>query len=284
MLYPKQLSFLFTGFAITGAVMLNALPVQGQEIDVASANSIAIPDGTASVSNYTGTQFGSANVNGGVVSHTFRLSNLDPNSTLQLTSAVFSGANAGDFSLSSPLPPSIVTQANGLTLFIGIDFNRSGAGQRDAVLTITSNDANEGSYNFALRGTGLNGNPPAASDLQVLFNLAPKAKFNAKKNTTKLSWKVNVVNLGSVAVSGASVTNFYSPDLNLNGLDPLIATLSTTKPFPIYDPQKPKIQKLKFKTILEGSKPGLVFVQVEPNQNDMNWQNNTAASSFVLVD
>ena len=62
-----------------------------------------------------------------------------------------SGLNAGDFSVTTA--PSGTVSGAGTTTFI-VTFDPSGAGARDAVINITSNDADEATYNFAVRGSG----------------------------------------------------------------------------------------------------------------------------------
>jgi autotransporter-associated beta strand protein len=63
-----------------------------------------------------------------------------------------SGTNASDFLVVSS--PSNVVAAGGSTIF-EVQFNPSGAGVRNAQLTIPNNDSDEGSYLINLRGSGI---------------------------------------------------------------------------------------------------------------------------------
>jgi hypothetical protein len=63
-----------------------------------------------------------------------------------------SGANAADFSVTTPPASSV---SGGLTTTFTITFNPSAAGLRTALVTIADSDADEGTYTFAIQGTGL---------------------------------------------------------------------------------------------------------------------------------
>jgi endonuclease I len=81
---------------------------------------------------------------------TFTIENLGTTNTLNISSAVISGANAADFTVSAT--PSSVTAAGNAPLTV--DFTPSVAGTRNAVLTIASDDADEASYVVNLIGIG----------------------------------------------------------------------------------------------------------------------------------
>ena len=71
-------------------------------------------------------------------------------------SASISGPNAGDFVISTPLAVASLTSTNQASVGLSISFNASASGARTALLTITSNDSDETSFEVPLTGTGLN--------------------------------------------------------------------------------------------------------------------------------
>jgi hypothetical protein len=127
-------------------------PAPAPEIDV-RGNSVSIADGDASPSTTDGTNFGSQSVPSGSVSRTFTIANTGA-AALNLTSAPLvqiSGAQASDFTVTAQ--PASAVAAGGSTTFT-ISFDPSASGQRTATVTILNNDANEGTYDFVIRGTG----------------------------------------------------------------------------------------------------------------------------------
>jgi hypothetical protein len=122
------------------------------EIDV-RGKGVSIPDGDTDPSTSDDTDFGSAPVAGGTVSHTFTIYNLgDADLTLSGDPRVLvGGTNAADFSVS--VQPASPVAPLGSTTFT-VTFDPSAAGLRTATLSITNNDSDEGTYNFAIQGTG----------------------------------------------------------------------------------------------------------------------------------
>jgi hypothetical protein len=83
-------------------------------------------------------------------------------SGIELTglTATITGPNAGDFVITTPfdltsLPTAPVTPTSAMSTGLIISFTPGGGGTRTATLTITSNDADEGSFEIPLTGTGL---------------------------------------------------------------------------------------------------------------------------------
>lgn len=79
--------------------------------------------------------------------------NMSSAEVLSGVSASISGAHAGDFVITTPLAGSSVGYGGSDALLI--TFTPSGAGERTATLTITSNDADETSFEVPLTGEGL---------------------------------------------------------------------------------------------------------------------------------
>ena len=127
-----------------------------------SSTAISIPDGSAVPSTTNGTDFGSADITSGTVTHTFHIYNTGT-ANLNLTGTPrveFTGANRADFSI--PTQPDSPISSGGYVQFQAV-FNPTAEGLRTATINIASNDPDESSYDFAIQGRGTSlGNIPAA--------------------------------------------------------------------------------------------------------------------------
>ncbi len=118
-----------------------------------NAISIANNDLTPAVAD--GTDYGSLQVSVASTPRTFTVQNVgDMTLTLNGTPLVsIGGANAGDFTVTSQ-PASASVAATGQTTF-QLRFTPTAVGLRTATVTIASDDADEGTYVFAVQGTGV---------------------------------------------------------------------------------------------------------------------------------
>lgn len=136
------------------------------EIDVLGFGAVPIADNDTTPSPEDSTDFGEADVYAigaglgagdarGYVIRSFVIKNRG-GQTLQLTGSRVSitGANALDFSIVQQ-PSSSLT--SGVLSVLRVKFDPRAPGVRTANVSITSNDANEGVYNFAVRGSGVIG-------------------------------------------------------------------------------------------------------------------------------
>lgn len=121
------------------------------EIDVLGGG-VSIPSGSVTVSTTNMTQYGDVNYPAGSLAHTFTISNLG---TLGLTISSFgiSGPNASDFTITTSPSSSI---AAGTATTMVITFDPATPGIKNATVTIVNSDTDEGSYTFAIQGTGTN--------------------------------------------------------------------------------------------------------------------------------
>ncbi len=132
---------------------VSAGAASGAEVDLSgNGNPIAAGDTATMASN--GTDFGAVETVA-AATRTFTIANLGT-ATLNLSAVAITGANAGDFTVTT-FPPSSLGTGAGATL--QIQFHPSATGARAAICTLTTDDADEGSYAFAIGGTGL---PPHA--------------------------------------------------------------------------------------------------------------------------
>lgn len=98
---------------------------------------------------------------------TFDVENLGTANTLNISSAVITGANAADFTVASF--PSTV--AAGATQPLVVNFTPAAAGNRNAVLTINSDDADEAAYVINLYGIGGTlASEPASQPTNLVFS------------------------------------------------------------------------------------------------------------------
>ncbi|MCU0347035.1 MAG: choice-of-anchor D domain-containing protein [Saprospiraceae bacterium] len=124
----------------------------GPEVSILGESENTIADGSSGKQNDT--NFGEVTTGLPVVK-SFIIKNLGDRS-LNLTGrprVAISGANAADFKLVKDPAPQ-VKPGGGEEVFT-IEFRPKAAGLRQAVITVENNDANEGSYQFTIQGTGL---------------------------------------------------------------------------------------------------------------------------------
>ena len=125
---------------------------EGTEIAIKGSGS-AIVDGDTSASSSDGTDFGDVSSSGGTAESTFTIEN-SGDKPLNLTTdprVVISGADASAFSVTTDA--AAVINANSSTTF-EIEFAPTSAGIKNALVTVANDDLDEGTYTFAIQGTG----------------------------------------------------------------------------------------------------------------------------------
>jgi hypothetical protein len=137
------------------------------EIDIQS-NATSIADGDTTPSTLDNTDFASSGIGAGVA-RTFTIQNTGTG-VLTIGAITFSGANPGDFSITSA--PSATVAAGTSTTFI-VTFTPGALGARTATISIVNNDTDENPYNFSIQGAGLSavsfGPGGVMSNLQLWF-------------------------------------------------------------------------------------------------------------------
>jgi Autotransporter beta-domain/HYDIN/CFA65/VesB-like, Ig-like domain len=135
-------------FALSGA------GTNAPEINV-TGNSQDIVDGDTTPIVADLTDFGSLDITTSTVSRTFTIQNTGSSVlTLGPNAVTLSGANAGDFTVTSQ---PTTTVAPGGSTTVDVQFDPSAIGVRTANLSIANDDADESPYNFALSGEGISG-------------------------------------------------------------------------------------------------------------------------------
>ena len=189
------------------------------------------------------TDFGSQNT-GTNSDKTYIIENLGT-ADLTISSVSLSGANASDFSVISS--PSAIASGSSANLIIR--FNPPVVGTRNATVTINNNDANEGTYTFAIRGTGatlpeinLKGNGVSIVNGDSIPDVADNTNFGGTNVTGGLVTKTfTIENLGSanLTVSTPTISGAHASDFTItaNPTSP-VATLGSTTFTVRFDPSQ----------------------------------------------
>ncbi|HBA85181.1 MAG TPA: hypothetical protein DCZ95_13920, partial [Verrucomicrobia bacterium] len=130
--------------------MAPALALAASEISILGTNMAEIVDGDTSPSYDDGTHFGATNLASGFKDHVYTITN-SGTTDLTIGSVTTAGAARSNFILidgpGTPIP------SHGTTTFT-IRFRPSTTGNRNGSITVNNNDADEGVYNFSVRGIG----------------------------------------------------------------------------------------------------------------------------------
>lgn len=164
------------------------------EINV-MGNAVNIVAGDATASATDNTSFGTVNINT-TANRPYVIQNTGTG-VLYVSNIVFSGTNAGDFTIVNP-PVYPLTIAAGASLALSVNFNSPIAGVRNASLNIVNNDLDEDLYNYAVQAT------------------AAVAEINVQGNSVNIPAGTNVT-------SAADNTNF----------GPVMETVAATKVFAV---------------------------------------------------
>jgi hypothetical protein len=124
-----------------------------------TGNNQLIPNNAASPTTANNTDFGNISA-GSMTTRTFTISNAGP-AALTISGISLTGANAGEFTLVNAPAFPLTLAANG-TQTITVQFAPAAVGLRTATLNVLSNDFDESTYSFALRGVALNATGIAA--------------------------------------------------------------------------------------------------------------------------
>jgi hypothetical protein len=198
-------------FALTGATSnwVAGSPVSGTCANTVpniavTGNSLCITDGDNTPSLTDFTDFGQQ-LDATPVVRTFTIQNTGTG-TLNITGSAITGANAGDFTITTP-PASSVAPAGSTT--IQVSFLAGALGARTATLEITSDDGDESPFNFSIQGTGV----ASAKGLQLDgINDQVDLPNILSGSYTKEAWinSENFAGLNNNIISGTA-TAFWAP-------------------------------------------------------------------------
>jgi len=185
------------GYAITSAqgATFTTAAVPTAEIDI-KGNSVSIASGDTTPSTTDYTDFGSAGITGGTAEKMFTICNTGTAALTLSGTPVINGTNASDFTVSTA--PASSVAAGGSTDF-KITFNPSAVGTRTATVSIANNDSDEGTYTFAIQGTGV------SSDATLSASSTVKGQTVTGLGTPNSS-------IGSVTSGSVSITASQAAD------------------------------------------------------------------------
>ncbi|MFA7273907.1 MAG: endonuclease [Crocinitomicaceae bacterium] len=141
----RYIRFIYTN-KVSGNIGLDDVNIDAgaatpsQEINILQGSTTILSGGTQLINSAVGTATPTA----------FTVENLGTLNTLNITSATLSGTAAADYSVTS-FPTSVAAGANAPLI---VSFNPSVSGNRNAILTIANDDADESSYVINLYGVG----------------------------------------------------------------------------------------------------------------------------------
>lgn len=188
------------------------------EIEI-TGNAQPITDGTTSTDTANWTHFGSTiSASSYPINRVFGIRNVGTG-TLTVSSASLSGANASQFTITSPPPSSIAPGGSGT---FTVRFSPVGApGSRVATMTLRNNDADEDPFTFTISGDTTNTAPTANAGSNQTVNSGAAVALNGAASSTNdsgqtLSYSWSRVSGPAVTLSGASTAtpSFTAPTLS----------------------------------------------------------------------
>lgn len=190
-------------------------PVGGPEIEVAGLNN-TILDGDSTPTVFDGSDFGTVQQGGATVTSTFVVTNIGDEDLVVSGVSVPAGfTNTG---------PSSGTLPSGAAALLTVRLDSATAGTKTGEIAITSNDANEGTFNFAIRGvvnaaptfpniqvTGGRGNfSPIIADGDSTPSTSKGTDYGANTQSLESNARIlstfNVANAGDATLTISSVT------------------------------------------------------------------------------
>lgn len=217
---------------LTGSTRINfddiyVTPFNGPEINLqGNATSIVSGDATAATADHT--DFGNAAVTGGTVVRTFTIQNTG-SAVLNLTGSspyiAISGANAADFTITA-IPSSTVAASSSTTF--QVTFDPSAVGVRSATLTIANDDSDEGTYTFAIQGTGVNSN---SSDIIVETGFTYNSNINyATYQSATISTTANGIAVMGITIrDGGASADADALGTELNSISFTVANIANIR-------------------------------------------------------
>jgi hypothetical protein len=201
---------------------LNGNSIDSAEVNV-QGNSINIVDGDLTPGTANNTDFGALNL-GTNVTKMFIIQNL-AQGHLTLSGINFTGAHAGDFTIVGG--PTFPMTINGLgTYALSVQFTPSAVGDRNATLNIRSNDVDEATFDFSVKGAGVGapemtvkGNGNSIFDGDITPGSANNTDFGAVNTgaTRNKNFVISNDGTGVLTISGIGFTGVNASEFTLYG-------------------------------------------------------------------
>ncbi len=197
------------------------------DIDV-SGNGQDIPNGDNSPSTIDDTDFGSANIITGKITHTFTITNSgtgDADLDLTGTPKVIIFGNDEDFTVTTQ-PSTPVAPGGGTTTFT-IQFDPVTTGTRTAIVSIANNYAHKNPYNFTIQG---NGAVAPEIDVQRPINTSiaddgTDGQGN-KEAKTQITLTYTLANTGNAILTISNITKTNESNVTIDDISPTAFTVA----------------------------------------------------------
>lgn len=170
-------------------------PPQVPEIYVQNSSGKALPSGSALA--WPNTRIGKSSSPLAI-----KIRNTGTTSLKGMAFAI-TGKNAKDFQVSGWAGKTLASDAS---MSLAITFSPSANGTRNAVLTITSNDADEGTYTISLQGVGTKPEIDVWSGTKALADGKSMVKFGTVKIGSSANRKFTIHNLGTATLNLGKIT------------------------------------------------------------------------------
>jgi hypothetical protein len=255
-------------------------PVYTPDILVTGMNT-AIYDGTVQPLKLDGTYFGQAQLGVNSWEHAFEIRNFGTADLLLTDLVSVTGANAGDF---------VITQqplnriAPGQRTSFSIRYTPSFVGNAYATVVVPSNDPDETSYDFTLRGDGVD-TPLVGPDLsgELVFYKNYKCQ-GIPLLYCKMNGRVDVQNLSTTYDLNWATVRVYVVNGDILNDQKYLVAEKTVKKLKAFKPgKKNKAKRVKFKGYVP---PGYthIYAEVVPEDGseDINYTNNRTAYLYGL--
>lgn len=184
---------------------------------------VDIVDGDMTPGTGNNTDFGTVNV-GSALSNTFTIAN-SGYGNLVVSSIGFTGTAASDFSLVGA-PSFPLSIAAGATYTVTAQFAPTAGGTRNAMMNVMSNDGDEATYNFAVKGIGnylpeiaVKGNGVSILDGDMTAGTLDNTNFGSVNTSASATHNFVIRNegMGNMSVTGITITGASAAEFSLVG-------------------------------------------------------------------
>ncbi|WP_289044554.1 choice-of-anchor D domain-containing protein [uncultured Olleya sp.] len=199
---------------------------------------------------------------------TFNINN-EGSLDLDISTLIFSGTNPGDFSIISPITPFTITPGN--TQIVTIRFSPSSVAVKNAILTITNNDADENTCTILLEGLGTT----PEQEINVEGNIGAYPDISngditpiALDNTLFAAQNIGDFQTKSFRIQNNGTANLDINSIIVEGTNPGDFTVSSNpSPFTVLSMQDPPgVFEITFQPIASGTRTAIISI----SNNDLD--------------
>lgn len=240
--------------------------------------SMPVENGSMAPLHYEGTYFNRVQLGTTSWDHYFEIRNFGDADLLLNGPVTVNLFDAADFHVTQQ-PLGVI--APGQSASFSIRFVPTAVGEKYGIVSIGSNDPDEGNYTFVVRGDGME---PAAvgPELDNTNFHYKKVKCKGVPLACKVTGRLDVHNLSTDTDCNRAIVNVYALNGSVLNAEAVLVDQKVVKKLKAYQPgKKLKTKKVKFKGYMP---PGYthLFSEVIPIDGtwDTNYSNNTAVFAF----